>query len=468
MVKSDSLDEIIAGNEIEQPILVYTSKKNLNNTNILIFTDRIKENNIEMDGFEFIFDPNKEKLLDSSKFNYIFADKCINNNDFYLLTYFSLNISVHEKLNNNGSNNKLKLVPFKYIKSKYIDNYLLDTNLNWNINFDVQIPDYVYGNRANFGKSKIIWAPSWNNISNDHFIIRALNKIGFEHYKRKTNLVDVVVTNDVHSVSKFGDDIKNPLNICLYQENTNNPLNMEKKLYFNWFFDSMREKSSHDLNSLYLSQFPFYRIKENVLRQLYGLPVDINKYYHYPNCFTIIFNINNLLGLLNLPNNNERSKSCYVLRKTHDNHPLKFVNSVKDYFVHPEDSINIENNSLDDNIQMFLRCEKFYCYDCISFLPVIATLCGCQAIIISRYPGLKDIRELNKVYSPFMYYGIAYEDTEEELKFARDTRPILINILENIYKNNFKNFFSEDNYFNSMLLFLKYLETFFEVSFYEN
>ena len=46
------------------------------------------------------------------------------------------------------------------------------------------------------------------------------------------------------------------------------------------------------------------------------------------------------------------------------------------------------------NIEIFLKCKKFYCYDNVCFLPVLATLCGCIPILNNKYPGFENIREL--------------------------------------------------------------------------
>jgi hypothetical protein len=177
-----------------------------------------------------------------------------------------------------------------------------------------------------------------------------------------------------------------------------------------------------------------------------------------------------LLGIYNNNINNNRSnktKTCYILRKSNDSHPLKFVDKVSNYFIHPDSSICIDSLDLSGSINMFLECDKFYCYDCISATAIIAILCGCQTILISKYNGLKDIREMYKYFCPWMYYGMAYDDTKDELDFAKNTKHILIDILTKINKSEYKNFFSEKASYDSILTFLIYLECYFNVSFNE-
>jgi hypothetical protein len=449
-------------NKDENIILVYNLRANINNNKILILTDKIK--NVNHSNFDITYFNNNnidyDYIINTNEYNYIFSENIIDNDDYILLTHFYLNL-------NKNNTDIISLNSYKYSTPKYINDYNLQTYINTDISYIITIPNNIYEYRPNYGSSKIIWAPSWSNINNDHFLIRKINEFGFTYYNRKSNLIDVVVTNNQENINKYSNDIKNPLNICIYQENYGNVLNMVKKVYMVWFFDSFRNKTEYDDDDLYLYQFPFYYMKENILKQRYNLPIDINRYNYYPNCLPIVFNIDMLLGLYeqNKSNNNDRSLTCYVLRKTHDTHPLKFIDSIHDYFIHPEDSINIDKNNMSENIEIFQKCKKFYCYDNVSFLAPMAVMCGCETILIQNYPGLKDIREIYKTYSPWMYYGIAYGDNEESLEFARNTKHILIDILKKIKEENYFNFTSDNNCDNAILSLLKYLECYFQVSF---
>ena len=453
----------------ENPILVYILKENVDNNKILVFSKKIKKTDIVNQANYKIeyFNENAEHLINSKQFNYIFSDTKLKNDNYRFKTYFYLN------LESDTQKNAISLVPYKFVPNKKINNYyLIQTYVSLDNNFNIEIPKEIYDYRPNEGKSRLIWGPSWTNISDDHYIIKSINRIGRNIYNRKNDLINVIPTNDKNSIEKFKEVIDNPLNICIYQENFLNPLNMKNEVYFNWFFDSFRNKIEHSENALYMAQFPFYFLKENIFREKYSLPIDLNNWNEYPNCFPLCFNVKNILEIYNnIKTKNDvtdRNGTCYLLRKTCDSHPLKIINSVKDYFIHPEDSYSIDNLNLEENIAMFLKCNKFYCYDNVTFLAVIASACGCQPILIPNYRGFCDIREIYRIYAPWMYYGMAYGDTEEQLEFAKNTRDELFNLLENISKNEHANFFTDSSLDSSILTFLQYLECYFSVSFYED
>ncbi len=449
--------------ENEILIYVYILKEYINNNKILILTDKIT--NIDPADFILTYS-NDYNMIDDDIYNFIFTDKPLNetfSQKYRFKTHFFINL----KRTNDTNYTTIRLQNYKFIEPKYINSNLLKTTVNLE-NTIYKISNDIYNYRPNYGTSKIIWAPSWNNISNSHIIIKTINEIGFKHYKRKTNLVDVVPTNDNNMINKFSKDINNPLNICIYQENNGNLLNMIKKVYFNWFFDSFRNKIEYDNDALFIYQYPFYSIKENILRQRYDLPIDINHTHEYPNCFQLSFNINILKSiLLNNKNiNMKRNKTCYVLRKTADTHPLKMMDKIADYFIHPSDSISIENYSLQESIDLFSQCSKFYCYDNVSFLAPIAVCCGCTPILCNKYPGFSDIKELYEYYCPWMFYGMAYDDTPEEITKAINTRQKLYDVI-NIIDKNSSVYFSENSMYEPILQLLKYLECYFCVSFNE-
>jgi len=451
----------------EQIIIVFKLMEYIDNNKILILTDKINDSNFNKENFEVVYlnyaDIDLMNILNSNIYNYIFTEKNLNHNKYKYKTHFLFNIESMPGI----FSNKINIVPYKYCDPFYINNHHLNTCVNFNNNYNVTIDPLIYAFRPNYGSSKIIWAPSWDNISNSHWIIHTINTIGFNHYKRKNNLVDVVSTTNEEQKQVFSNDIKNPLNICIYQENNFNPLNMDKHVYFNWFYDSFRNKFEHDGGCLYLYQFPFYNIFENILRQRYDLPIDINTHNEYPNCFPGCFNLGMFLNLYKTDMNITSDKTCYVLRKTQHSHPLKFIDNIEDYFIHPEDSICIENFSLQENIDMFLTCKTFYCYDSTTFLAVIASLCGCTPILMNNYPGCSNIRDIYKIYAPWMYYGMSYYNKDNSITDGSDTRHLLIDLLKYIDNNQYKNFFSEKSAYSSILTFLQYLECYFKVSFNE-
>jgi hypothetical protein len=117
-------------------------------------------------------------------------------------------------------------------------------------------------------------------------------------------------------------------------------------------------------------------------------------------------------------NNNERTKTCYLIKKgvyLHD----------KLIFLHPQDSILINNwDNLEYISNIFNECKYFYCYDPLCMYSIYAVSCGCITILYpkknkTKYEYFKEgfLNKNNKIYN----YGVAYGDSEEEIKFATDT-----------------------------------------------
>ena len=468
--ENNNFDKLLINNKYNKEddiILVYCLKYNENNNKILILTDKSKlyKEQINGEGYDIthIDDTNENILdiLDLRKYNFIFTQNIITNLNYRFKTHFYLK-------NNFNISNNYSLVPYKYIPQKVINNTYLQTYTNLNINYNLSIPPYIYNYRPNYGKSKIIWSPSQANFSSDHWIIKTINNIGFYHYKRKTNLINVLNWNNSEQVSQNSNFINNELNICIYQETFENPLNMKNDVHINWFFDT-RDDQQFSSNTLFIDQFPFYDIKRNIFRQKYGNPININSYNTYPNCFPMLFNTDNFLQIARseIINKYNRYHACFSLRKTQNTHPLKMMDSISKYFIHPENSVYIDGKSLDETISLFLRCHTFYCYDLVTFLPVIACLCGCKVIIISDYSGFKDMRDIYKEFNPWMYYGMTYYINNEYIEPEENGRENLINMLTAISKNSYKNFSNEASSYNNCLLFLQYLETYFNVTFVE-
>jgi hypothetical protein len=466
--ENHGLDRLLINNNYNKNniILIYTLKYNENNNKILIMTNKDKLNisNIFCEGFDISnnIDINEQfiSVLDSRKYNFLLTDSVITNLNYRLLTYFYLRLN----------NDKYVFSSYRYIPQKVINNNPLQTYINLNIEHNLSIPPYIYYNRPNYGKSRIIWSPSQNNFSNNHWIINTINKIGFYYYKRKTNLINVLNSSNSEDVSQNSHFNNNNLNICIYQETFENPLNMNNIVHINWFFDPRDDQTFSD-NVLFIDQFPLYHIKRNLFRQKYGNPININSHNTYPNCFPIMYNIDNFLKIASSKetiNRYKRQDTCFVLRKTQDTHPLKMMDSISEYFIHPNDSLSIDGLSLDETTSLFLKCHTFYCYDLVAFLPAIACLCGCKVIIISNYPGFKDMRDINKVFNPWMYYGMTYYINNEYIESEENGREILINILSDISKKgSYKNFSNETTSYNNFLIFLQYLETYFNVTFVE-
>jgi hypothetical protein len=86
---------------------------------------------------------------------------------------------------------------------------------------------------------------------------------------------------------------------------------------------------------------------------------------------------------------------------------------------------------------------------------------------MNNYPGINNIREIYKIYAPWMYYGMSYYNKDNTITDGSDTRQLLYELLINIDNGQYKNFFSEKSSYSSILTFLQYLECYFKVSFNE-
>ena len=122
-------------------------------------------------------------------------------------------------------------------------------------------------------------------------------------------------------------------------------------------------------------------------------------------------------------NKKKRTKTCYIIKKgmwMHSN-----IN-----FFHPSDSILIDildaNNGLSPSqiADIFNECKYFYCYDPLTAYALFAVSCGCITILYPTKNKTKEeyfkegyLKRNNRIYN----YGIAYGNSEEEIKFATDT-----------------------------------------------
>jgi hypothetical protein len=125
----------------------------------------------------------------------------------------------------------------------------------------------------------------------------------------------------------------------------------------------------------------------------------------------------------NIKNNNlnQRSNYCYTYRKSY------YHNNVN--IIHPTNSFEItRSHSQEDYIKIFNTYKYFVSYDPLTFLSIIAPLCGCISIIhpvknVTKEGWLKNsaLYQYFKEKGNFNIYGIAYGDSLEELEFAKKT-----------------------------------------------
>lgn len=144
-------------------------------------------------------------------------------------------------------------------------------------------------------------------------------------------------------------------------------------------------------------------------------------------------------------NNEARTKTCYLIKKGLWLHNVTEFNNI-----HPTDSINIDNMSLDNIIQTFNECHTFYCYDPNTFYIIGAPLCGCITII---YPfahiNEEDYFKNRNFYKSGISYGILPENINQAKETLTDAQTQL-NILMAKYEN------TVDLFLNDMHHYMRY------------
>ena len=130
-------------------------------------------------------------------------------------------------------------------------------------------------------------------------------------------------------------------------------------------------------------------------------------------------------------NHGDRSGYCFTMRK------MNYHNKIN--YIHPVDSFEItRRHTQNDYVNFFNKYEYFISYDPLTFLNVIACLCGCISIVYPIEGKTKNewlkTSSLGKYFddnSSERLYGIAYGNDENEINFAKNT----LNLVEQQWKN---------------------------------
>ena len=121
-------------------------------------------------------------------------------------------------------------------------------------------------------------------------------------------------------------------------------------------------------------------------------------------------------------NLNRDIEACFTYRKKH--HLKESLTKI-----HPEGAIEISHSIPDKElVEIFNRSKIFYCYDTESYLNELASLCGCESIVVPH-----ETAKFNKTPRWGVAYGV------ENLQFALDTREKLIESLTQQELNNDSN-----------------------------
>jgi hypothetical protein len=109
-----------------------------------------------------------------------------------------------------------------------------------------------------------------------------------------------------------------------------------------------------------------------------------------------------------------KHESCFTYRKK-----INEKNNLS--IIHPSNSIEIKHGINDEDlIIIFNTCKRFYSYDTETYLSILASLCGCESVIVPY----KDIPKEKIIVSDTAFeYGIAYG--LDDLERANSTRDLL-------------------------------------------
>lgn len=117
--------------------------------------------------------------------------------------------------------------------------------------------------------------------------------------------------------------------------------------------------------------------------------------------------------------NSNRNGCCFTKRKC--------IHSSND--IHPPNSFEVHrNHDQKEYIDFFNKYEMFFSYDPLSFLSIIAIICGCISVVVPiKGVTKKDYFKMTSLYSYMIdknidsIYGLAYGNSHDELNFAKNT-----------------------------------------------
>ena len=148
-------------------------------------------------------------------------------------------------------------------------------------------------------------------------------------------------------------------------------------------------------------------------------------------------------------NNTRRTKTCFLIKKGPLIHNIKEIT-----WMHPPDSIKLDNLSIDEVISTLNESHTFYCYDPNTFYILGATICGCITVMHPITNMSKEIFLKNRMTTidDFTFdSGIAYGNSIQEVEHARSTVSISqtnLNILLSKYELKLNSFMNDIyNYF---------------------
>jgi len=255
------------------------------------------------------------------------------------------------------------------------------------------------------------------------------------------------------------DTLKHRDNIIIYTEDVEgNPA--EQKFVVRWlhFFPNPNAAKTYSYESDYICFFSDYifNLYDNLCGNL-NIHNFIKPHIIKPNILRVFHFKKNTYKNFNDNFKIEREGRCLVVRKGYP--PASFRNNDLEFNNYSNNIIS-ENAKLgfdiighgithSDMIKLFNKKQLFLSFDPFTFTLVIASLCGCDSVVV-KIPNLTKEEWQNS--DPFHKYGIAYgiDDIEEAIK----TRHKLEEHVYNMYLENNANI---DNFIGSIKEFFNLL-----------
>jgi hypothetical protein len=259
----------------------------------------------------------------------------------------------------------------------------------------------------------IIAAPSYNPAIGGgvvlHKLCHVLNTLGYDAYLFPTlklnGTLDSFYLNN-NFTTKIATEINPKTDIAIYPEiEPGNPFGCENIIRYllNIFhlpeYDNSIATWGENDYWLYFHEHFYDGLKEPNYLHIIDSKIDIFKDY----------------------GSERKIDACFTYRKKNNERTTLPV-------IHPKKSIEIGYNMQDNElINIFNSCKKFYSYDYETYLSSLASLCGCESIIIP-YKNIKKEDIIEKL--PAFKYGIAYG--LEDLEYANSTRHLLRKYLQDL------------------------------------
>jgi hypothetical protein len=252
------------------------------------------------------------------------------------------------------------------------------------------------------GKNVKIY-PVYGNIENPHFNI---------YFNNDFNIYESIV---IYCEGTINNPLKT--NYCVRWLLSPMGLNVPKNYYMNWNYNDLVYYFNYE-----------GRFDNNI--ELY------NKIKLLP-----LIILDPIFTNYNIKRNN---KSCFTFRKSHIHN--KIIN------IHPNDSYEITRNFTHlELINIFNQYNYFYSYDPLTFLNILAPLCGCISIIypiegLSKYDWIKTTACYPYIKHNNLdnLYGVAYgiDDikwAEETIDFVKQQWDDILEFNKNTYLKSFIN-----------------------------